>query len=298
MSKIEWGSIRYFLAIARNASLTGAAKELNVSASTVSRNLGILETAIKLPLFVKHQSGYHLTDHGQALKSKAEEIEESILSFEAAAKSRNTEVSGVVSIATAENIANYIVIPALADFKKLYPSITINILTGIPSINIGKNEADIALRLLRPEKGNVLIRKLGIQTWAFYRAKNQMTDIVEPLTPKSIKQLPVVFWSDKMMGLKVPHWLSQLVDHNKTPIKCNSLCSLYSAAKAGFGIVLLPRFIGDESNDLLKLSFDGDIIYEEVWLVTNQDVRNSKSVALVADFLTDVIKKNASFFSD
>ncbi len=297
MNKMEWDSIRYFLAIVRNRSLTGAAKELNVSASTVSRNLELLENTINIPLFVRHQSGYILNDHGQALKEKAEELEDAALSFEAIAQSRNKEASGTVSIATAENIANQIIIPAMSDFFQTYPSITIDLLTGIPPINIGKREADIALRLSRPDRGNVLIRKLGVQAWAFYRSKRSNLEISEPLTESSIQLYPTICWSETMVSLAVPSWLNQFMNHSTTSIKCSSLQGLYSAAKAGFGIALLPCFMGDTSEELTKIAFKGDLVQEEIWLVINQDMRHSKSVGLVADFLAEVVKKNAPLFS-
>lgn len=66
-----WDDTRAFLAVARRGTLSGAASELNLGIATLSRRIERLEKALKLPLFVRQQSGYQLTEEGADLVEKA-----------------------------------------------------------------------------------------------------------------------------------------------------------------------------------------------------------------------------------
>ena len=79
---MEWDDFKYFLAVARSGSLTGAARALRTSAATVGRRIMALEARLGARLFDRGQTGYALTDSGEAIRLKAEEIEEAVLSLE------------------------------------------------------------------------------------------------------------------------------------------------------------------------------------------------------------------------
>ncbi len=74
-AEFNWDDARIFLAIARAGTLSGAADKLNMGIATVSRRLDRLEQALNVPLFSRHQSGYRLTDDGEALLARAEALE-------------------------------------------------------------------------------------------------------------------------------------------------------------------------------------------------------------------------------
>lgn len=79
---MDWNDVRYFLTVARTASLTQTASELKVSQSTVSRRIVELEENLGVALFQRHQTGYFLTDEGREVLRHAETVEDSILALE------------------------------------------------------------------------------------------------------------------------------------------------------------------------------------------------------------------------
>lgn len=293
---MEWDSVRFFLAVARQGGLTGATRELGVSISTVSRNLNQLEESIGVPLFIRHSTGFTLTDHGESLFRRAEEAEDAILSFESLAIGQQQQTSGVVRLATAENIATHFIIPALPRFYKQYPSITLDLITSIPSINMAKREADVALRLARPEHGNVLVRKLGTQQWAFYGSQELQWKKRELLNKDNCSHYSFIFWTESLADLLVPKWLNEVIKPGTIPLYCSSLYTCLCAAKAGIGIALLPCFIGDANPDLDYIPFDGEAIAQDIWLAVNRDVRTSGRVSVVVDFLEELVEENQAVF--
>ena len=102
-AEFHWDDARIFLAIARAGTLSGAADKMNMGIATVSRRLDRLEQALNVPLFSRHQSGYRLTDDGEALLARAEALEYAGLAFGEAAQLQG-HVAGGVRLATADNL--------------------------------------------------------------------------------------------------------------------------------------------------------------------------------------------------
>lgn len=162
-----WDDTRAFLAVARHGTLSGAAAELHLGIATLSRRIERLEKALKLPLFVRQQSGYQLTEEGAGLVEKAEALEAAAVAFTTDV-SRHSQLSGRVRLATAENLATALILPALAQFRRQYPGITLELVTDISTVNLHRRDADLALRMVKPERGNVTLRRLGSLGYGLY----------------------------------------------------------------------------------------------------------------------------------
>ena len=91
---MQWDDLRIFLAVAREGSISGAAKRLAVQHSTVSRRLRALEISLATPLLERKTSGNELTEAGEELRLSASKIEAQILEFEGALGGRESGVSG------------------------------------------------------------------------------------------------------------------------------------------------------------------------------------------------------------
>ncbi|MEP2424934.1 MAG: LysR family transcriptional regulator, partial [Tateyamaria sp.] len=147
-TEIIWDDIRAFLAVARAGTLSGAAAALGVGIATVSRRVERLERAIGQPLFARHHSGYRLTEDGSSLIERAEEMEANALAL-ATGSRHEAAVSGTVRLATAENLATGLILPALGSLKAQYPRLSLEIITDIATANLHRRDADIALRMVK-----------------------------------------------------------------------------------------------------------------------------------------------------
>ena len=115
-----WDDLKYFLAVARCGSLRKAARHLKTSAATVGRRIVDLETRLGAHLFDRNQAGYILTESGEAIYRKAEEVEEAVSSVEREALGRDLRPAGKVRLATVDDIAALIVAPRLAQFHRRF----------------------------------------------------------------------------------------------------------------------------------------------------------------------------------
>src|SRR5690242_7596290 len=101
---MEWDDLKHFLAVARSGSLTEAAQDLKTSPATVGRRIAALEAKLGAQLFDKHQTGYTLTHSGEAIRAKADVVEEAVLAVEREAMGRDLQATGKVRLAASDDV--------------------------------------------------------------------------------------------------------------------------------------------------------------------------------------------------
>lgn len=286
---MDWDDLRFFLAVARGGTLTDSARRLKTSASTVSRRLALLERALGVPLFVRQPTGHRLSDEGQALLARAESLEDAFRRLEADIAGRARGAVGEVRLATAESFATHLLIPRLPAFRARHPGIRLQIATSVRTIGLTRREADLALRLARPEQGNLVVRRLGTMAHAFYAAPSY-TAGRPPVDPDDLNGHDVVGWDEEFAAMPVVRWLTERLRGTRPVFDTTSLAQQAAAARAGLGLALLPCFVGDGEAGLIRVSAPLPAIDQDIWLVVHGDVAASARVRAVADFLAETVR--------
>ncbi|QPH54946.1 LysR family transcriptional regulator [Pontivivens ytuae] len=274
---MNWNDLRFFLAVSRSGSLSEAARQIGTSPSRVSRRIEALEAALGIPLFLRSPDGYRLTDQGAEFVPRAEQVETAALSLSGKA-AFCAGIAGRVRLATAENLATRLLAPALPGFLQAHPNLTLELVTGVRSLDLARYDADLALRLVRPTSAETRIRKLGHMACAVYIA----VDADPP---------GFVCWSAEMGDLPV----ARAVTAMKSPVAIvsNSLAAHHELAAAGAVRAVLPCFIGDADPRLRRIGGIVESAGQDIWLAINKDVAASARIRAVADFVVDVVTRNA-----
>lgn len=288
MEQLKLDDAPVFLAIARTGTLTSAAKQLGTGIATVSRKIERLERALGVPLFARHQSGYKLTDEGEALLPRAEALEEAAQRFRMNA-ALEAEAIGHVRLATAENLANDIIIPSLVDLLRSHPGLTVEVLTDISTSNLHRRDADLAVRMVRPERGNLTVKKIGTLGYGLYGSKEYLEG--RPETDlNSVSPDRYIGWSERQQMLPAAQWLERKLRGDAPTIMTSSLLGQVAAAKAGLGLAILPHFLALGAN-LEPVARDIGLD-QAIWLVVHSDLVSSHRVKIVADHMAAVIAQN------
>jgi DNA-binding transcriptional LysR family regulator len=273
---LDWDDVRYFLTVARSGGLNAAARQLGTTASRVSRHIESLEKQLSVPLFVRGREGMQLSDDGIRLLPKAEAVEAAAFELSGAANAAG-RIEGRVRLATADTIATHLIAPALPEFLAEHPRLDLEIITGLRTVDMDRLEADLALRLVRPERGHIVRSKLGDMARALYRRKIGSAEAV-------------IGWPDDLSDLEIARWAR--VKFGASRITAGTLSLHHAIARSGAGQALLPCLIGDADPELMR---HGPILPEakqEIWLVINAELRSSARVSTVADFVTAVVAAN------
>ncbi|SMQ81623.1 DNA-binding transcriptional regulator, LysR family [Bacillus sp. OV166] len=136
---MELRVLRYFLTVAREGSITGAADFLHVTQPTLSRQLKDLEQELGKKLFTRSSHSIILTDEGILLRKRAEEIVDMVAKLETEFSSMEETISGDVYIGGGETDAMRQISQVVKDLQLRYPNIRYHLYSG--------NEEDVTERL-------------------------------------------------------------------------------------------------------------------------------------------------------
>lgn len=127
---MELRVLQYFLAVARENSISGAAEFLHLSQPTLSRQLKELEEELGKQLFIRGNRKITLTEEGMILRKRAEEVTELIRKTEEEITSSDDMLAGDISIGAGETDGNRFLIKAMNAMQKDYPLVHFNVISG------------------------------------------------------------------------------------------------------------------------------------------------------------------------
>lgn len=290
-ARIQWDDARIFLAIARAGTLSAAAIILELGVATVSRRLDRLETALGVPLFSRHQSGYSLTDDGEALLEHAEALEDAGQAFGEAAQQQG-QVAGCVRLATAENLANALIVPSLPKLFASHPELRVEIVSGVQTVNLHRRDADLAVRMVKPEAGNVTIKRLGTLGFGLYGSRGYVDARSAGTNATAFNEDTFIGWAGSHSHLSAAKWITRILQGRACQMEANTLSAQMVAAKAGLGLAVLPHFLARQAGLVCLLSELG--VDQPIWLAIHSNLAHSRRVRAVADHLIHLFEEKRS----
>lgn len=275
--------------MARAGTLSGAVAQLGVGIATVSRRIERLEAALGQPVFTRHQSGYRLTADGVALIEPAQEMEAAALSLTSGLQ-HDAPIAGTVRLATAENLATGLIIPELGRLKAEYPQLSLEIVTDVATVNLHRRDADIALRMVKPDRGNVSLQRLGSLGFGLYGSAEYVSARDAASDQCSFENDDFIGWSEAYATLPAARWVEQILKGRPPALMTTSLATQLAACQSGLGLAILPHFLA-RPRALVCVDADPGVD-QTIWLVTHSDLIHARRVSAVAQFLRDLVQKN------
>jgi len=286
---MEWDDLKHFLAVARLGSLTEAARALKTSVSTVARRVDTLEKRLGARLFDRRRSGYVLTDNGEAIRLRAEAVEEAVLSVEREAVGRDLRPSGKVRIASSDDIATHT--PHLPQFRKRYPNIALELAAQMDLVNLTRREADIAIRGRKPSEGDFIARGAGYWPFGLYAAKAYArTRKLKPGSP-DLSRAEIITWTSEFAHVRGGSWFAENAPEAPIAVASNSARVHFAACKAAMGVAILPCKLADLESSLICLLPTERVLAVELWVVVHRDLIRTARIRAVMDFLVDLPPK-------
>lgn len=297
MKNINWDDLRYFLSVARTGSLTGSAAELQVSQSTVSRRISALEQDLNTTLFARHATGYFLTDQGRDVLRKVSAVEDSITALHIGLADLDANTEGTIRLATPESLAVNMIIPALSEFISRYPKLRLEIISGVGVADLSRYEADLAIRLVRPQSGNLIMQRLGAMNSAIYASADYLQRHPAPSSDPTSGRAFII-WDRAYSHLPTASWLAKQGYDGNPALITSSVAEQYTAAKSGIGLALLPSFLVAHDADMIEVIPSNQVFSEDLWLTTHADLRSSVRIRAISEFLKELIARYQPAFSD
>jgi DNA-binding transcriptional LysR family regulator len=281
---LDWNDLRHFVVLAREGTLSAAARALGVDHATVARRVAALEASTALKLVDRRARSYALTDDGRRIAAAAAPMEEIAFAVERAMQAAKPGISGEVSISAPPSLANALIAPRLIELRRRHPNIFIKLIGEKRSASLNRREADLALRLSRPDENGLIARKIGHFGFSLYGA------------PSYLKETPphafaFIAYDASMDEAPQQQWLKAIAGNRAVVLRTSDLENQAAAARASVGLAALPHFLGDSDDGLARHEVGGRQVGRDVWLVVHRDLRRAPAVRAVMEFLAGCMRQ-------
>lgn len=284
---LDWDLLRTFEAVVRLGGVTRASRELGVSQSTVSRRLAQLEARAASPLF-RREPAWGPSERGESLLAAMGPMVDAALAANVALASEQ-RVAGEVTLTTVGELARWFLVPALPRLFEAHPDLRLRLLADPRVQSLAAGEADLALRFARPERGELVARRVGVVRYALFGARGLAID---PTTPwltlaGSLDELDDVRWATRAFADRPPH------------LAVEDLESLGVAVEAGLGVALLPTTLASRLSRLVEVEPSRLGVrgrrppMRTIWLVTHRAKRGLPAIRAVSTWVAALLSPNA-----
>lgn len=277
---VDWQDLRHFLALASAGSLSGAARVLRVEHATVARRVAALEEAMGMRLVDRRGRQLTLTAEGERVAKVALRME---AETEALAQIRNSAggVEGEVTLSVPPSYAEARLMQPLAKVRADHPGLRLRIIGETRYASLERREADIAIRLLRPEKGEFTVRRIDSFALRLYASPDYLRE-------RDKSAWDFIAYDETMDAAPQQRLLRERAGAGGYAIRASTLDMQAALARLGCGVAMLPDFLAASDAGLSAAEPDGEPFYREVWMTVHSDIKDVPSIRVVLDALSDL----------
>ena len=279
---VDWNGLAYLLAVSRSGSLSGAARDLGVATSTVSRRLETLEAELSLRLFDRGTEGLSITAAGERIAALAHEAEARVDEIERTATMLREGGSPIVRVSAPESIIHQVLAPAMARLRTETKGVRVDLLADTRVVSLARRDADLAIRLVRPVGSSLVAKRLGSIRLGLFASADYLAgrsaDAIE------LQHEALLGFDDSSGALVEVKWARKQGLEAAMVLRASSTSALLAAASAGAGIAILPIYLARNAG-LLPVPAPGPIPARGVWLVMHGDMRRVPVVRAVARWI-------------
>lgn len=286
---MNWDDLRLFLAVARTGSISGAAKQLGVQHSTISRRMRQFEEKLGTRLIERKSGRYELTQAGENVKEASDRIEREVLGVDGALHGEDTQLVGPLKVAALNNMASSILMPMFASFNRKRPQVELRIIVANIDASLSQREADVAIRLTNTPTETLIGKRIVTVASSIYGSRSYL------------QQLRKQGGEPKWIGVECcgfhKSWTKQLTAGQSHNFYSDDTQLTLAAIREGMGVSILPCFMGD-TDPLLERYCDPDPAHNlGLWVLLHPDLKRTARVLAFRDHMVQAIKEKKALFA-
>ena len=273
---MKWDDLRIVRAVFQSGSFAAAARRLNINETTVSRRLNRFERELGSPLFDAVDGSRRPTEYCLEVVALADEMAARVERIENIGQTQRPVVTRR-RVAATDSIAVELLAPDLPRFLRENPGVAIDFLVSTENVDFSRWQADLAIRLQRPARGDFLISKLG--EIAFY--------FVEPADRRRRDEAPVCAYPEELDNTPESEYLASIGLAGRASCRAKNLLIHRPLIQAGRFRGILPSFmcgelLADKSFVLSKLPHT-----RSAWLLMQKHLKDDDAARLIGDWIRE-----------
>lgn len=282
----DWRLIRSFLAALDQGSLLGAARASQTSQPTLGRHIAELERQLGVVLFERTGRGLVPTATALQLAEAARAMEEGALALTRTLDGTRAQAGGTVRITASVPVAVFLLPGVLAGLRQAQPHIQIELVSSNQVSNLLRREADIAVRMVRPDQGTLVARKIGDVALGAWAHRGYLERCAAPQAPADLLRHTLI-GSDT--DLSIQQGFAQAgfaVAPDRFALRTDDFIVQWQAVRAGLGIGFMADYMARPDPDLLPVLPGAlQIAPLPMWLAVHREIRTSPRIRTVWDHL-------------
>jgi DNA-binding transcriptional LysR family regulator len=295
MQDPDWNDFKIVLALARGGSVAGAARELGVDGSTISRRLAALEESLGARLIVRGGQKFAWTAEGRAVLSAAEAIAAAALEASLAVRSAQVDTAAPVIVSCPPGMSATLT-RMLTAVREKRPDLTVQLSGENRAVDLAKGEADIAVRMFRPSDPDLICRQAFEMGWAVYAAASYLAAHPAPASVAELSAHRLVRYASNMHKVAGPRWLEDHRGAAAASVQVDNTEVAAHVVASGGGIGVLPCAVAQSRSDMQRV-FPDPVAFNTGWLVYHESARERARVRAVVDVLAEVFETYRDFLS-
>lgn len=286
----DWRLIRSFLAALEAGSLLGAARMLNTSQPTVGRHIAELESQLGLVLFERTGRGLIPTSSALQLADSARAMEAGALQLARTLSGAQTQTTGTVRISASVPVAVNLLPPLLASMRQALPDIQVELVSSNQVSNLLRREADIAVRMVRPDQSSLVARKIGTVGLGAYAHRSYLARRGALRKATDLLQHDLIGSDTDSAILQGFQAMGYPVTREVFALRSDDFLVQWQAVRAGLGVGFCADYMARKEPDVLRV-LPGllKIPPLPMWLAVHREIRTNRRIRAVYDFLAEAL---------
>ena len=285
----DWALVRSFLAVLDAGSLMGAARKLGAQQPTLSRHVAELEAQLGAPLFERTGRGVTPTAAALAIAESARQMEAGAEQLAMQLAGRRDATSGTVRITTSQVAASYLMPAVLTALQQAEPGIQVELVASNQLSNLLRREADIALRMVRPAQSSLVARKLAELPIGAAAHPSYLRRHGTPRKPQDLLRHRLIGYDRDDTIERGFARLGVALPHEAFALRTDDQVAYGRLVASGAGIGFVAQYNLAHWPGVVPLLPMLQIPPLPCWLAVHREIRGSRVVKRVFDFLAEAI---------
>lgn len=281
----DWRLVRSFLAALDRGSLLAASRALGSSQPTVGRHIAELEAQLGAVLFERTGRGLLPTAMAQQLAGAARAMDAAASALARGVSGADSLASGTVRVSASQPVAVHLLPPLLAQMREVLPEVQIELVSSNEVTNLLRREADIAVRMVQPDQGSLIIKRIGKVTLSACAHRDYLRRRGTPRLPADLAMHELIGMDRDDSILRGFAAFGTPIERQRFALRSDDLNVQWQAVRSGLGIGFVSDYVARSDANVVPLLSMLKIPPLPVWLAVHREIHGNRRIRAVYDFL-------------